>query len=175
MAVIAALMGLPETDLELLQHAAYATVAPTDPHYRTGSPDMTRQWAHATLVDYFATRLRERPATPGPDLLSHLLAIRAGGRPLSPEEVVLNCHSLLVGGVVTTAQVILAALAAVAGPAGGHWPTSLDVSSFTEEATRWASPITHFMRTARHDCLIGGVQVRAGDPVAAWIASANRD
>jgi cytochrome P450 len=45
----------------------------------------------------------------------------------------------------------------------------------TEEALRWASPVTHFMRRARQDTEICGQAIRAGDAITAWIASANRD
>jgi cytochrome P450 len=44
-----------------------------------------------------------------------------------------------------------------------------------EEALRWSSPTTHFLRHARRDVTLHGTLIRAGDPVAAWIASANRD
>lgn len=37
------------------------------------------------------------------------------------------------------------------------------------------SPITHFTRTATEDCELRGQQIRAGDPLALFFASANRD
>jgi len=45
----------------------------------------------------------------------------------------------------------------------------------TEEATRWATPTSHFMRHARKDARLGGEQIRAGDVVTVWLASADRD
>lgn len=176
-AVVIRLMALPDTDLELLLQAAYASVAPRDPHYRAGSPVHTLRWSHTTIVDYFAGKVRERRRTPGSDLLSHITTMTVAGRRLSEEEVVLNCYSLLVGGVVTTAQVVIATMVVLAeqGDGRGHWPSTAPVSRLVEESLRWSSPATHFLRHARCDVTLRGTLIRAGDPVAAWIASANRD
>jgi cytochrome P450 len=174
--VMTRLMALPDADADVLLHAAYASVAPTDAHYRVGSTIRTLQWAHSTLVDYFNHRVRERQGSPGSDLLSHLVTMTVAGRPLTGEEAVLNCYSLLVGGVVTTAQVALATLIALAEEGGGHgrWP-SADGHDLVEESLRWSSPTTHFLRHARRDVTLHDTVIRAGDPVAAWIGSANRD
>lgn len=45
----------------------------------------------------------------------------------------------------------------------------------TEEALRWASPGTHFLRHATRDSELRGQLIRAGDPVVVWLGSANRD
>ena len=44
-----------------------------------------------------------------------------------------------------------------------------------EEILRWASPVTHFARVATRDTELGGKQIHAGDRLALWFASANRD
>ena len=44
-----------------------------------------------------------------------------------------------------------------------------------EEILRWASPISHFTRVATEDCEVRDVPIRAGDQVALYFASANRD
>jgi cytochrome P450 len=176
-AVMVRLMGLPDADVELLQRAAYASVAPRDPTYRTGSPYQTLRWSHSTIVDYFTGKVRGRREMPGSDLLSHIATMEVAGRLLSVEEVVLNCYSMLVGGVVTTAQVASGAIVALSeqDSGGGGWPATAPVSSIIEEALRWSSPTTHFLRHARRDVTLHGTLIRAGEPVAAWIASANRD
>jgi cytochrome P450 len=45
----------------------------------------------------------------------------------------------------------------------------------TDEVIRWASPVTDFGRTATCDTELGGVQIAAGDRVALFYPSANRD
>jgi methyl-branched lipid omega-hydroxylase len=44
-----------------------------------------------------------------------------------------------------------------------------------EEIVRWASPVIHMRRTALEDTEIGGQAIAAGDKVAMWYWSANRD
>src|SRR5206468_6903353 len=44
-----------------------------------------------------------------------------------------------------------------------------------EEILRWVTPISHFTRTATEDCEVRGEKIRAGEQVALYFASANRD
>jgi cytochrome P450 len=44
-----------------------------------------------------------------------------------------------------------------------------------EEILRWANPLHYFRRTATADTTIGGTSIRAGDKVAMYYTSANRD
>ncbi len=177
MAVAASLMGLPEADVGPLMRMSFATLAPLDPLYRTGSEQQTLAAAHSGIMEYFADRLAERRRRPTSDLISHLLAIEVEGRRLNQQELLLNCLSLIVGWVVTTSQAVSATIQALPGQRGGEgtWPTSVPVDSVVEEALRWSSPVTHFMRRARRAVELHGKNIGAGDAVTAWIASGNRD
>jgi len=44
-----------------------------------------------------------------------------------------------------------------------------------EEFLRMASPVHHFRRTARHDTVLNGQEIKAGDKVVVWFGSGNRD
>jgi cytochrome P450 len=44
-----------------------------------------------------------------------------------------------------------------------------------DEIVRWASPVIYMRRTVTRDTELGGKQLRAGDKVALWYNSANRD
>ena len=44
-----------------------------------------------------------------------------------------------------------------------------------EEILRWVSPISHFTRIATQDVEFGGQTIHAGEQVALYFASANRD
>ena len=52
---------------------------------------------------------------------------------------------------------------------GEVWDTAPD------EIIRWASPTSYFRRTATRDFEMHGKQIKAGDKVLYWLASANRD
>jgi len=176
-ASVVRLMDFPREDLEVLLQWTYAAVAPLDPHYRTGSMESTLLRAHHEIMNYFRRRVRERRAALGTDLLSHLLTVDAGGRPMTDEEVIVNCYNVFLGAAVTTSQAIVSTLIAVAEQGGGEgrWPVDAPTSTAVEEALRWSSPTMNFLRHAKHDLELHGVTIRAGDAVLASIASANRD
>ena len=47
--------------------------------------------------------------------------------------------------------------------------------SAVEEMIRWVTPVKHFMRTATADCELGGKTIKAGDGLALFYWSGNRD
>jgi cytochrome P450 len=177
MTVGAMMMGLPESDIDPLLKLAYASLAPRDPRYSSGSEKATAAAAHYNIIKYFTEYIDKRRASLSSDLISHLLTIQIEGRPLTSQEVLVNCLSLLLGAVVTTSHAITSTLIALAAQQNGegHWPRMARLQVAVEEALRWSSPVTHFMRRARYDVEMHGEKIRAGDAITAWIASANRD
>jgi cytochrome P450 len=105
------------------------------------------------------------------------MAVEINGRRLTERELLVNCVSLILGAVVTTSHAISSTLIAIAGQnrGEGRFPQSISIDVMVEEALRWSSPVTHFMRHARVDTEIQGTKIRAGEAVTAWIGSANRD
>lgn len=177
MAVAAVMMGLPDKDVDPLLGLAYASLAPHDPRYRSGREENAAIIAHYDIIRYFSAYIARCRECPSADLISHLLSVNVDGRLLTDEEILLNCLSLLLGAVVTTSHAINATLIALAeqNAGEGRWTDAVPVRSAVEEALRWSSPVTHFMRRARRDVEMHGQRIRAGDAVTAWIASANRD
>jgi cytochrome P450 len=180
MATGAMLMGLPEADIDPLLRLAYASLAPQDPRFSDGperSERSTLRLAHYQLLEYFSERIAERRKNPSSDVIVHMMTIEPEGRPLTDMELLVNCVSLILGAVVTTSHAISATLIALADQhdGEGRWPERLELKSAVEEALRWSSPVTHFMRHARRDTEIQDTKIRAGEAVTAWIASANRD
>ncbi|HEY8432536.1 MAG TPA: cytochrome P450, partial [Sandaracinaceae bacterium] len=49
------------------------------------------------------------------------------------------------------------------------------VRTAADEIVRWTTPVNHFARTATQDYELRGRRIRAGDSVALFYASANRD
>jgi cytochrome P450 len=178
MVIGAKMMGLPAADVDPLLRLAYSSLAPNDPRYwEPGTVGPAAAYAHYEITAYFANCVAERRKNPGDDLVSHLIAVEVGGRRMTDDELLANCLSLLLGAVVTTSHVISAMIIALTETRGGEgcWPDSPSTQAMIEEALRWSSPVTHFMRRARHDTEICGQKISEGDAVTAWIASANRD
>ncbi len=116
-------------------------------------------------------------APPRPDLIS-MLAHGEATRHMDPLEFMGNCVLLIVGGNDTTRNSI----------SGGLWALSRHpeeyrklrenpglIPSMVPEIIRWHTPITHMRRTALSDYTLGGKTIRAGDKVALWYISGNRD
>jgi cholest-4-en-3-one 26-monooxygenase len=122
--------------------------------------------------------IEARRRDPDDGLMSALLAGEIDGRPLDDQQLLGYCELLVEAGNETTRNAISGGLVAFADHPG-EWdrlradPSLVDRA--TDEVLRWVSPISHFARTALHDCDVAGVPVGAGDQVAIYFASANRD
>ena len=57
----------------------------------------------------------------------------------------------------------------------GCGPTPSCCPCAVEEILRWVTPIVYFTRTATEDCELRGEKIRAGEQLALYFASANRD
>jgi cytochrome P450 len=180
MAVIGTLMGLDRDDWSHLTFLTTQAVAPDDPEFvRPEGAQATLHRAHRELFACLQDAVAKRRGGGTGDLIDVLstMEFEDGGGPLTAGEIVSNCYSLLLGANVTTPHVPNAALAELTATGTyADWaehPELLD--SGIEEALRWSSPTSHFIRYATHDVQLGKITVRAGEAVAAWIGSANRD
>ena len=130
------------------------------------------------MLGYFTRLWNERVnAAPRSDLVS-MLAHNPATRNMGPREYMGNLVLLIVGGNDTTRNSMTGGLLAmVQHPA--EWaklradPTLAD--SLVSEIIRWQTPLAYMRRTATQDVEIGGKTIRAGDKVAMWYLSGNRD
>lgn len=178
MAVTGTLMGLPAEDWPQLTRLTTAAIAPDDPEFALAdSVEATLSTAHRELFAYFQDVVHARQKQAGDDLISFLMSIDLDGRKMSLGEIMSNCYSLLLGANVTTPHVASAAMATQTRTGVFEdWAAHPDLAvRGTEEALRWASPASHFMRYAVRDVELRGKQIAAGDAVVVWLGSANRD
>ncbi|POX42070.1 cytochrome P450 [Streptomyces sp. Ru73] len=177
-AVIAEMLGIPETDRPLLRpwSAAICGMYELNP-----GPETARRAVQASLE--FSAYLREliaaRRKDPGDDLISGLIAAYDEGDRLTEQEMVSTCVLLLNAGheatVNTTANGWLALfqhpgqLAALRAAPDALLPTAV------EELLRYATPLQLFERWVLDDIEIDGTVVPRGAEVALLFGSANRD
>src|SRR5690606_31885825 len=130
------------------------------------------------MLAYFTRLWNERVnAPPRHDLVS-MLAHGPATRDMSPLEYMGNLVLLIVGGNDTTRNSMSGGLLAMhQNP--GEWAklraNPALVSSLVPEIIRWQTPLAHMRRTATSDFEFGGKTIRAGDKVAMWYLSGNRD
>jgi cytochrome P450 len=168
--VICNMMGVPRDDWDRLFGLT---------HRAFGAGDaLTRRFAHLDILSYFEELAAARAQKPADDLVSILATAHIDGKPLTTEEIILNCDNLLVGGAENTR---------IAGAGGmfallehpDQWAVlSADpglLQTAVEEILRWTSTATHIMRTATRPSVLRGREIEVGDRIALWIPSANRD
>src|SRR5262249_15099949 len=180
LAVVAWILGVPREDWQLLFRWTNEIIGKEDPEYRRPgeSPGQTMQRARREVHAYFQGLIDDRRGDPREDLVSELLRAEVDGEPLTPEQLVLYCELLVEAGNETTRNAISGGLVAF-----GERPEQWDrlrarpelLPDAVEEILRWVSPISHFTRTATGDYELRGARIRAGDQVALYFASANRD
>jgi cytochrome P450 len=181
-AIICEMMGVPREDQDTMFELGSMAIGANDPEYQIdGDRQKTGDAAQQGMFQYFVNLLEQRRRNPGSDLVSALVHGEMQGRKLTDMEVLFNCFLLILGGQETTRNTLSGGmLALMENPEQWDRLDGADANSPTmrttvEEFLRWTSPITHVMRTAMRDAEIRGRQIKAGDKVVIWNASANRD
>ncbi|HUB14348.1 MAG TPA: cytochrome P450 [Acetobacteraceae bacterium] len=116
-------------------------------------------------------------APPRPDLIS-MLAHGETTRNMDPLEFMGNCVLLIVGGNDTTRNSISGGLWALSQHPGEYQKLRDNpglIVSMVPEIIRWHTPISYMRRTALTDFELGDKWIRAGDKMAMWYISGNRD
>ena len=178
--VIAWVLGVPNDDWELLFRCTNEVIGKDDPEFRRPgeSPGATSKRARGELHAYFDALIAQRRSSPQDDLVSELIQTEVEGVPLTPEQLVAYCELLVEAGNETTRNAVSGGLLAFSEHRS-EWEKLRErpelLSDAVEEILRWVSPISHFTRTATEDCEVRGEKIRAGEQLALYFASANRD
>ena len=142
------------------------------------TPEPVRRKALMECLEYFTQLRDERVKQPlKTDLLS-MLAHGKDTRNMPPMEFLGNLILLIVGGNDTTRNSI----------SGGVWflnqnPEEYDklrhntalIKNMVSEIIRYQTPLAYMRRTANEDIEFRGKQIKAGDKIAMWYVSGNRD
>ncbi len=178
--VISWILGVPEDDWSLLFQWTNEVIGKDDPEFRRPgeTAGQTIRRARGELHAYLEGLIATRRLEPGDDIISQLIAAEIDGRPLTPVQLLNYAELMVEAGNETTRNAISGGLLAFSEHPD-QWerlkrePELLPTA--VEEILRWVSPIIHFVRTASEDCRIRGEAITAGDKVALFYASANRD
>lgn len=175
--VIGEFFGLPRADWPYLQQLAERITSSQDPEVagpeygeRVGGAEMA-----AYAIEFAAAR---RTADPADDLTGAILHGDFGGRPMSDEEFGGFFVQLVTAGNDTTKGMLSSGLLTLLQHPDQLAELRADPSLIgraVEEIVRYDNPLHYFRRTALVDTELAGTHIRAGDKVAMYYTSANRD
>ena len=127
---------------------------------------------------YFVNLWNERVnSEPKGDLIS-MMAHAEATRNMEPMEYLGNLILLIVGGNDTTRNTISGSILALNQSPDQYRKLKADrglIPSMVSETIRWQTPLAYMRRSATHDIDVGGKTIKAGDKVAMWYVSGNRD
>ncbi len=190
LAVILAILGLPEEDyprmLRLTQEFFGSTPPPSSGGSGSAGPAGSSAAARsesmlAAMKDfyrYFLGLTAQRRSTPGADLATLIANGLIDGAPMPDVETVSYYVIVATAGHDTTSSSITGGLQALVEHPAELARIQTDptlLNSACDEMIRWVSPARHFMRTVAENTEIAGTPVRKGDWVYLSYLAANRD
>ena len=176
--IIADLLGFPASEEHLLRPWSQAIVKmyEVNPSLQYQSEAKT---AASEFAEYVRALAEERKKNPGRDLITDLAMVEENGEKLNMHELVATCVLLLNAGHEASVNAFGNGMVEVLRRPDQSALLRNDPRALTETALeefmRFDAPLQLFERTATKDTELGGVEIAAGQKIAALIGSANRD
>lgn len=182
------LLGVPEERRDDMIRWSDLLIGSDDPDFvdpaaAAYSPEQRRlmSFGHPASLDAFKLGLelaRERRVHPTADIITRLVKGKYEGRDLTEQEYCNYFLMLVVAGNETTRHSISHGLKAFAD-FPDEWQRfrrgDVDAKTASDEIFRWATPVHFVRRVAVTDTELSGACIEAGDKVALYYASGNRD
>ncbi|RZI81513.1 MAG: cytochrome P450, partial [Microbacterium sp.] len=132
--------------------------------------------AAAEVLMYSMGLAADRKANPRDDIVTKLVHADKDGRGLTDDEFGFFVIALAVAGNETTRNATTHGMNAFFdNPEQWDLWVKERPSTMVDEVIRWSTPVTSFQRTALEDVELGGVEIKAGQRVGLFYASANHD
>ena len=191
--VIMMILGLPEADENRMLQMTQEIFGPQDPDVvgrsriltqglggpeATGNPQVDIFALVQQFFAYFGEVMQDRRANPRDDLATVIAQGMVDGQPIGMLEAISYYAITVTAGHDTTSSTASGGLLALAQNPEQLAKLKADpalIPQAVEEMLRWATPVKHFMRTCTVDTEIGGKTIKAGDGVALFYWSGNRD
>jgi cytochrome P450 len=174
---IAAILGVDHARLAEFRDWSEGLIQSLNP-FRTPEQTDHMERASAALTDYFTRTIGERRVEPRDDLISDMTRLQAQGEPINDIELRINLTALLVGGNLTTTDLIGNAARLFLLNPGELAKLRADpdlIGAAVEEALRYEPPVDATGRIASRDMQVGGCPVKAAQAFTFFLRAANRD
>ena len=176
--VIHSFMGVPEEDDAVWARLMNAILGAGDPDLNPEGPEAVMQRDVPEIFERCRQLIADRRANPRDDLTSVLVHAEVDGERLEEHEIVMGFFLLVAAGNDSTKATYCSAMRALMEHPEERRKLLDDPSlipSAVEESLRMFPAFAHFRRTATRDVELNGKKIRAGDKVAMWYVSSNRD
>ncbi len=130
------------------------------------------------LFQYFGAISEDRKKNPRDDLSTIIANGQIDGAPLDPVQQLSYYVIVATAGHDTTSSTVAGGLRQLVQNPAQMAKLKGDLSllpNAIEEMVRWVTPVKHFMRTAMEDYELRGKTIKAGDGLALFYWSGNRD
>ena len=179
MAAICELLAVERDSWEDIFRYTNEFLGSEDPEYQQGRTRReTWQDGLRGLQTFFTEHIARKRREPDDSVMTTLVQAEIDGEPLPDQEILSYAVLLILAGNETTRNATSGGLLALIEHPEQYdrlrnQPDLLD--SAVEEMLRWTSPVVHFARTVTQDTEVSGVTMKAGETLAMWYPSANRD
>lgn len=175
--MLATLFDFPFEDRRKLTRWSDVATGRDDPNICPGGED---QWKAELLecLQAFMMIYQDRQSKPLKNDLISLLAHGEKTKDMAPMELLGNVILLIVGGNDTTRNSMTASVFGL-----NKFPLEYEklkanhdlIPNMVSEIIRWQTPLAFMRRTALEDVEMHGKTIKAGDQLAMWYVSGNRD
>ena len=175
--IICDMMGIPESDEEMIFNWTNTILGVGDPEYVGSFEDLVR--VGGEIFNYALALGEERKKNPTGDIASVMMSAEVDGERLTAQEFGSFFILLVVAGNETTRTAIAHGMRELTlnPDQRALWYGDFETHTKTavEEIVRYATPVIHFRRTATEDTEINGQPIKQGEKVVMFYQSGNRD
>ncbi|HEX7884735.1 MAG TPA: cytochrome P450 [Phenylobacterium sp.] len=175
--VIASILGVDHERLAEFREWSEGVIQVLNP-FRNAGQTAAMEAAGAAITAYFAEAIESRRTRPGDDLITDMVRLQAEGAQLSDDEMRINLMALLVGGNLTTTDLIGNAVRLLLLHPAELAKLKADpgiINAVVEEALRYEPPVDITGRIASGNMEVGGCPLHAGQAMTLLLRAANRD
>jgi len=175
--VIAQVLGVDSSRLGEFRAWSEGIIQSLNP-FRTPEQTTVMEASSNALNGYFTALIDQRRASPQDDLISDMVRLQAEGLQVNDIELRINLSALLIGGNLTTTDLIGNAVRLLLLNPAELAKLRADpgiINAVVEEALRYEPPVDVTGRVASHDMEIGGCPVKQKQSLTFFLRSANRD
>jgi hypothetical protein len=175
--VIASILGVDGARLAEFRVWSEGVIQTFNP-FRTEEQTKVMEASSEALNAYFTRLIEEKRAGPGDDLISDMVRVQDGGLAVSDVELRINLSALLIGGNLTTTDLIGNAVRLLLLNPSELAKLRADpslINAVVEEALRYEPPVDITGRVASRDIEVGGCPVKQKQGLTFFLRAANRD